>query len=117
MMIATALLTTGLEFVVFMTPTNAATWHHGTPKVLRGNWDNHQSRVELQVKSKSIYVMPYGGASVSRVKSIKYRYIGHRTYQYYQKFQAGSSHTGKVKLSSNHHVVKVRGVPGLFFKE
>lgn len=115
-MIATALLTAGLGFGVVNTTANAASWHKGTPKVLRGNWNNRKGKVELQVSRKSIYVMPYNGAAISRVKSIKYRYVGNHTYQYHQKFQEGGSHTGKIRLSNNHHYVKVQGISGLFSK-
>lgn len=110
--IATALLTAGLGLSAISTNANALSWHKGTPRVLRGYWDNNKAKDELQISSKLIYVIPYGGASVSPVKSIKYRYVGYNTYQYKQGL-----YTGKIKLSTNHHYVKFQGISGLFAKK
>ncbi|WP_173021228.1 hypothetical protein [Secundilactobacillus folii] len=77
------------------------------PKILQGNWRGHSDR--LKISNKHVYVIPKNGAAVSRVKSVKYRYLGHRTYKYYQKFTHGGSYSANIKISVNHRTVKVNG--------
>ncbi|MEE8823430.1 hypothetical protein LASUN_10420 [Lentilactobacillus sunkii] len=112
-LLGTVALSLGLLFAVGSSNNvNAATWHKGTPRVLHGYWYNKQDK--LLITNKSVYIIPKTGASVSRVKSVKYRYLGHRTYQYHQKFDPNGSYTGKITISANHRYVKFAGVSGLF---
>ncbi|MGF2384683.1 hypothetical protein [Lentilactobacillus otakiensis] len=116
-MIAAALLTAGLGLGAVSTPANAASWHRGTPKVLRGKWDNNGAKDELWVSTRFIYVIPFGGASVAHVKAIKYRYVGHHTYKYRERFQPGGWFTNTIKVSANHHYARFEGLAGLFTKK
>ena len=114
--IVITLLTAGLGIGVVSTPANASNWHKGTPKILRGYWFNKEQD-RLAVSDKGIYITPKVGAAVSAVRSVKYRYLGHQTYQYRQKFKASGSYTGKITISANHHYVKVSDVSGVFFRK
>lgn len=93
----------------------AASWHKGTPKVLRGSW--YTKSQKLVVSKNSIFLYQRGhAASVSAVKKIDYRYVGNRTYQYRQYWKAGGHYTGKIKINAKGTYIKFSGISNLMHK-
>ncbi|MEE8823440.1 hypothetical protein LASUN_10520 [Lentilactobacillus sunkii] len=95
-MIATALITAGLGIGAASSPANAANWHNGTPKFLRGNYRHAAGHVYDVVNGHYKLVKNYhvvtitkhtiqemaGGGDPDSIKNVRYVYLGHHTYEF-----------------------------------
>lgn len=85
-MIATALLTAGLGFGTASTSANAATWHKGTPRALRGKWKcnlhkksyPHWGNVKIY---SNLITEQFQGDPTTYLTNVKYKAFGHYHYK------------------------------------
>jgi hypothetical protein len=79
-------LTTIMVGGVAATTADAATWHNGTPKALRGNWQRAYKDqgtkivMHFQVKAKTIH-LTRKHATTSTWSQLKYQKVGKQTYK------------------------------------
>lgn len=84
-LIVTIALSAGLfgGMIATTNNANAASWHKGTPKYLRGTWTSKQSvwpgtKTQILVTKKSVKLLHF--QNPDSYASTKYRYIGHHKY-------------------------------------
>lgn len=122
-MIITALLTAGLGIGAASTPVNASSWHKGSPKFLVGSWrtkrynfQHHKYRDHFFASNRG-FAMVFGrGNGFGVTKSMKYKYLGNRTYKLVNHYSSGGYGNTTVKLSKNKKVLHLRGDKHLFYK-
>lgn len=97
------------------TTANAATWHKGVPKALRGIWKHHDSgvgTVALHNGKDSIKLVGFDGPD--RFSNLHYTYLGHHQYKLigHEVFYSPNrnTRTGSLhfKWYSKHHI-KITG--------
>lgn len=93
------------------TTANAATWHKGTPKALRGSWKRSYNdrgskiTIKFRIKSKSINIDRPGWASESW-SNLKYHKVGSGVYKIKGTYRDGGMLTQK---NSHMKLVKKAG--------
>lgn len=82
---ATLLIGLGIGLVYTSSSANAATWHRGTPKALRGNWRDSTHKVWFHIRKSEIDMYNSytpGGKFGQGYNRLKYKYVGHHTYKF-----------------------------------
>jgi len=103
----TALLVGG----TISTTANAATWHKGTPKALRGTWKRSyndrgtKTTIRVAIKSKSINIGRPGWAT-ENWSNLKYQRVGAGTYKIKGTYRNGGFLT---KKNSHMKLMKKNG--------
>lgn len=109
--ITVAVMTTLLVAGAVPTTANAATWHKGTPKALRGNWKRSYNdrgtkvTIHFDIKSKSMSIDRPGWAS-ENWSNLKYQKVGSGTYKLKGTYRDGGMLT---KKNSHMKLVKKSG--------
>ncbi|CAJ1224640.1 hypothetical protein [Lactiplantibacillus xiangfangensis] len=93
------------------TTAQAATWHKGTPKVLRGKWriKHVSTRVDrLKVTKKRVYLYSSGPF---HLKNIKYKKTGAHSYKVrgYEYTYLHAKTTISFKKIKGHKIIKYKG--------
>ncbi|WP_367295964.1 hypothetical protein [Levilactobacillus yonginensis] len=99
-----------------LTPAQAATWHKGTPKVLRGSWNTkqlysksripfkkgnpHHYRIRFYISNTWLDVLKDGGNSAGSTKKTTYRSLHHHVYQLKQYWVEGGTTITKFKVKT-----------------
>lgn len=114
--IAAALLTAGLGFGAVSTPTSAASWHNGTPKILQGKWRTKakyvsrwktKARGTLQISKHHFSYQAWSMPDPNGLGKMQYKHTGHGVYllsgRIYTNAPAGGIKTKfKFKLYNAH---------------
>lgn len=83
-MIATALLTAGLGIGAVGTSASAASWHKGSPKFARGNW-NDSYKYPKGAMCDQLYInshMLVMNDNYPHLSNLHYKVVGHHEYRF-----------------------------------
>ncbi len=96
------------------TTAQAASWHAGTPKVLRGKWRvKHVSTKTTRLKITKSHVYLYS-AGPFNLKKVKYKKTGARTYKVrgYEYSYLHATSTISFRTKKNHTIQYKGNYPG-----
>lgn len=75
-------------------PVQAATWHHGTPKAICGDWQRGDSKLTITSKT---FTQDRLGWATTRLTKIRYQKVNATTYKL-----KGTYHNGNLTTKSQH---------------
>ncbi|VDG19692.1 hypothetical protein [Lactobacillus brevis ATCC 367] [Lactiplantibacillus mudanjiangensis] len=75
-------------------PVQAATWHHGTPKIVRGYWKHDDSIVTITSKS---FTQERLGWPATKFTKLRYQKVNATTYKL-----KGTYHNGNLATKNSH---------------